>query len=182
MIAFQRRNLDSRQPQRTMQTSNVADKPIATDLETRRQALSDSQRRIKVGLLTGCKDRHYAFGLAMALAAKDVNVDVVGSDEIDSPELHVTPNLRFLNFVGDQRSKTSFAKKLSRTLVYYGKLSGYAGHTESEVLHILWNNKFEFFDRTLLMLYYRLCGKKVVFTAHNVNAGERDGQDSFLNR
>jgi glycosyltransferase involved in cell wall biosynthesis len=32
------------------------------------------------------------------------------------------------------------------------------------------------------MLYYKLLGKKIVFTAHNVNAGIRDATDSFLNR
>jgi glycosyltransferase involved in cell wall biosynthesis len=32
------------------------------------------------------------------------------------------------------------------------------------------------------MLYYRLLGKKIVFTAHNVNAGRRDLNDSWLNR
>ena len=29
---------------------------------------------------------------------------------------------------------------------------------------------------------YRLLGKRLVFTAHNVNAAVRDGNDSFLNR
>jgi glycosyltransferase involved in cell wall biosynthesis len=46
----------------------------------------------------------------------------------------------------------------------------------------LWNNKFLFFDRTLLTLYYRCLGKKIVFTAHNVNAGRRDANDSIWNR
>ena len=32
------------------------------------------------------------------------------------------------------------------------------------------------------MLYYKLLGKRVVFTAHNVNAGKRDSNDSWLNR
>jgi len=32
------------------------------------------------------------------------------------------------------------------------------------------------------MLYYRLLGKRIVLTAHNVNAGRRDSNDSFLNR
>jgi glycosyltransferase involved in cell wall biosynthesis len=49
-------------------------------------------------------------------------------------------------------------------------------------LHILWNNKIELFDRTLLMAYYRLCGKKIAFTAHNVNQARRDAKDSLLNR
>jgi len=34
----------------------------------------------------------------------------------------------------------------------------------------------------LLMLYYKLLGKRIVFTAHNVNAGKRDSNDSWLNR
>src|SRR5207245_6751110 len=51
-----------------------------------------------------------------------------------------------------------------------------------KVFHILWNNKFELFDRTLLMLYYKLLGKKIALTAHNVNAGRRDSNDSALNR
>jgi glycosyltransferase involved in cell wall biosynthesis len=46
----------------------------------------------------------------------------------------------------------------------------------------LWNNKFEWFDRTILMLYYRMLGRRIAFTAHNVNAAERDGRDGMLNR
>jgi D-inositol-3-phosphate glycosyltransferase len=42
---------------------------------------------------------------------------------------------------------------------------------EPKVFHIRWNNKLEFFHRTILMLYYKLLGKRIVFTAHNVNAG-----------
>lgn len=45
-----------------------------------------------------------------------------------------------------------------------------------------WNNKFQLFDRTLLMFYYRILGKKITLTVHNVNAGKRDLNDSFLNR
>ena len=32
------------------------------------------------------------------------------------------------------------------------------------------------------MLFYRLLGKRIVFTAHNVNAAKRDAHDSWLNR
>ena len=69
-----------------------------------------------------------------------------------------------------------------RVLNYYGTLIRYAAKAEPKVFHILWNNKFEFFDRTLLMIYYKLIGKRLVFTAHNVNAGKRDSNDSWLNR
>ena len=73
-------------------------------------------------------------------------------------------------------------KKVIRVLAYYGRLLAYAVTAEPKIFHILWNNKFEIFDRTVLMLYYRLLGKKIVFTAHNVNAGVRDAGDSWLNR
>jgi glycosyltransferase involved in cell wall biosynthesis len=71
---------------------------------------------------------------------------------------------------------------MARVLVYYFRLIFYAATARPKVFHILWNNKFEFFDRTMLMLYYKCLGKKIILTAHNVNIGERDGNDSFLNR
>ena len=137
---------------------------------------------LEVGLLTGGIDKPYAFGLAMALVSKGVRLDFIGSDEVDSPELHASPNLRFLNLRGDQREEASLSRKIARILTYYARLIRYASGAGPQVFHILWNNKFEAFDRTLLMLYYRLRGKKIVFTAHNVNAGKRDSNDSLLNR
>jgi len=135
----------------------------------------------EVALLTGGFDKPYVFGLAMALISKGVCLDVVGSDEIDSPEMHTTPKLNFLDLVGS-KAPASLASKVSRMLVYYARLIRYAAIAEPRVFHILWNNKFELFDRTLLMLYYKLLGKKIVLTAHNVNAGKRDSNDSLLNR
>ena len=137
---------------------------------------------IGIGLLTGCQDRPYAFELAMALASRGVHVDVIGSDDIDSPELHTTPNVRFFNFRGSQDTRLGFAIKLRKLLVYYARLMRYVTRPSPKVLHILWNNKFEAFDRTLLMLYYKALGKKIAFTAHNVNQARRDGKDSWWNR
>ena len=137
---------------------------------------------VKVALLTGCQDRHYAFGMATGLASKCARVDVIGSDEVDSPELHATANIRFLNLRGSVKDEKGFVKKLSNVAVYYLKLMSYAAGSDASVFHILWNNKFELFDRTLLMLYYRLCGKRITFTAHNVNQARRDQKDSLRNR
>jgi glycosyltransferase involved in cell wall biosynthesis len=144
--------------------------------------LPQSRNEIELGLLTGCQDRPYAFGLAMTLVAKGVGVDVIGGDEIDSPELHVTPNLRFLNFRGDQHAKVGIAKKLSNLALYYARLMRYAARSKPKLLHILWNNKIEWFDRTILMMYYKALGKRVALTAHNVNQARRDAKDSLLNR
>jgi D-inositol-3-phosphate glycosyltransferase len=134
-----------------------------------------------VALLTGGFDKPYVSGLAMSLAADKVCVDVVGGDDVDSPEMHATPNLKFLNLRGS-KAEASLPSKIWRVLVYYMRLLRYAAVAEPKIFHILWNNKFDVFDRTLLMLYYKALGKKIVFTAHNVNAGKRDSNDSLLNR
>jgi D-inositol-3-phosphate glycosyltransferase len=137
---------------------------------------------IEVGLLTGGCDKAYASGLAMALVSRGVCLDFIGSDELDSPELHRSPNLRFLNLRGNQRQAASLATKVRRVLIYYVRLIGYSYAAKPKIFHILWNNKFQIIDRTLLMLFYKLLGKKIAFTAHNVNAGKRDLNDSLLNR
>jgi D-inositol-3-phosphate glycosyltransferase len=135
-----------------------------------------------VAVLTGGADQPYAFGLATALISSGATLDVVGNDELDCSELRGKPNVKFLNLRGDQRPDASFARKALRVLRYYARLLGYTTTAKPDTFHILWNNKFEFFDRTVLMLYYRLLGKKLVLTVHNVNAGRRDSSDTLLNR
>jgi len=165
-----------------MQTISVAEQSSAREVEVRKQALPNSPLDIEIGVLTGCKDRPYVFGLAMALASKVVHADIFGGDETDIPELHNAATLRILNFRGSQKPDAGFREKLWKILVYYAALIRYVTDSSPKILHILWNNKFELFDRTILMLYYKTLGKKITFTAHNVNQGKRDAKDSWLNR
>jgi D-inositol-3-phosphate glycosyltransferase len=149
---------------------------------TRTRHAAESQLPIQVGLLTGGSDRPYALGLTSALIAQGIITDFIGSDELDAPELRSTPLVNFLNLRGDPTEQVSAKEKIIRLLAYYGRLVWYAAVSRPKIFHILWNNKFELIDRVVLMLYYRLLGKKIVFTAHNVNAAKRDGKDSFSNR
>jgi D-inositol-3-phosphate glycosyltransferase len=141
-------------------------------------------RRIQseIGLLTGGSDRPYVFGLTTALISKGPTLDLIGSDELEFPEFRNLPGLNFLNLRGSSRSDVSLRSKVLRILAYYLRLLHYAATATPEIFHILWNNKFETIDRTFLMLYYRLLGKKVVLTVHNVNSRKRDLSDGFLNR
>lgn len=135
-----------------------------------------------VALLTGGDDRTYALGLATALISRGTALDVIGSDDLDCPEFREKPGLTFLNLRIDQRRDASLMKKVFRILLFYAKLIRYAAGAKPKIFHILWNNRFQFFDRTLLTFYYKLLGKRIVLTAHNVNAGRRDGNDTRLNR
>jgi D-inositol-3-phosphate glycosyltransferase len=137
---------------------------------------------INIALLTGGGDKPYALGIAAALTSAGIQVDFIGSDDLSVPELQNNPRVKFYNLRGDQRREASFAAKIARVLIYYWRLIRYAAAAKPTIFHLLWNNKLEFLDRTLLMVYYKLLGKKIVFTAHNVNAGKRDLNDSWLNR
>jgi glycosyltransferase involved in cell wall biosynthesis len=135
-----------------------------------------------IALLTGGADKPYVLGLAEALTLAGVAIDVIGSDDLSVPELLANPRVGFLNLRGDQSSDAGLARKIKRILTYYWRLICYTATGQPKLFHILWNNKFELFDRTFLMLYYKLMGKRVVLTAHNVNRRKRDGTDSWLNR
>src|ERR1051326_6514823 len=130
---------------------------------------------VRVSLLTGGGDKPYALGLASALTAQGVSLAFIGSDDLDVPELRNDPRVCFLNLRGDQTEQASLGRKTFRIVKYYGRLIWYAATGRPRIFHILWNNKFELFDRTVLLLFYKALGTKLVFTAHNVNAGKRDG-------
>ena len=137
---------------------------------------------LSVALLTAGRDRPYAFGMATALMGQDLSLDIIGADDLDHPQWHGKPHVRFLNMRGDLSATASLSIKACRVLVYYVRLLFYAATTKATLFHILWNNKFEVFDRVPLMLYYKLLGKRTLLTVHNVNTRERDASDSWLNR
>jgi glycosyltransferase involved in cell wall biosynthesis len=152
--------------------------PVDAQLSTLNSQLSTP----RIALLTGGDDKPYVLGFAEALTSAGVSTDLIGSNDLDVPELRGNRQVNFLNLRGDQRPEASLPAKVLRVLGYYSKLISYSATAKPKLFHILWNNKFEFFDRTLLMFYYKLLGRRVVLTAHNVNMRKRDGTDSWLNR
>jgi D-inositol-3-phosphate glycosyltransferase len=141
-----------------------------------------NSQEMHVALLTGGWDKPYALGMGCALSEQGIALDFIGSDEVDGPQLRQRPRLRFLNLRGDQSPNATRWRKVQRIGRYYWRLLAYAFVAKPKIFHILWNNKFELFDRTFLMAFYRLLGKKILFTAHNVNTAKRDSADSFVNR
>ncbi len=137
---------------------------------------------MRVAVLTAGKDPHYALGLLQALVDKGVAVDFVANDEMAASPVVRHKLVHYLNLRGDQSSGASFSKKALRLPRYYLKLIRYAIRTQAPLFHILWFNKFEWFDNTLLIALYRLLGKKLVYTAHNVDTKARDGRSGPLNR
>jgi glycosyltransferase involved in cell wall biosynthesis len=167
-------------------TTKMSDAPTKRGAVCSRQgpggAASTAVHEISVAVLTGGSDKPYVFGLTNALLSQGAVLDLIGSDELDVPELRGRPCMNFMNLRGNQSPNAGFSRKALRVLRYYARLLRYAATARPEIFHVLWNNKFEAFDRTLLMLFYKWTGKKIVLTVHNVNAGKRDGRDTRLNR
>ncbi|MEZ5329495.1 MAG: glycosyltransferase family 4 protein [Verrucomicrobiales bacterium] len=134
-----------------------------------------------VAILTAGRDKPYALGLADALIEQGIAFEFLGSTAVDSPHLHQHPLVTFRMF-RDQTEGVGKLAKVLRVLHLYRRLITYAFTAKPKVFHILWNNQIEWFDSTVLMALYRLCGRSIVFTAHNVNKGKRDGTDSWWNR
>jgi D-inositol-3-phosphate glycosyltransferase len=153
-----------------------------TPANAQRSTLNTQPLPPHIALLTGGGDKPYALGMAAALTSGGTHVDFVGSDDLKVADIVNNSRVNFLNLRGDQRQNAGAMEKVLRVLKYYVSLVVYAASSKPKLFHILWNNKLELVDRTLLMWFYKLLGKKLVLTVHNVNAGERDSVDSWLNR
>src|SRR5215471_36989 len=135
----------------------------------------------EVALLTGGQDASYTLGLATTLSQRGLRVHVVGSDRVDNVDFHKSDRITFLD-CGGLRPNAGFLAKLFHLIAYYARLIAYVTFGSPKIVHILWNSKAEYFDRTLLMLYFKWLGKEIVLTAHNVNKAKRDSCDSAVNR
>ena len=59
-------------------SQNPSEKRLCSSRDRKQHARSDAE----ISLLTGGSDKPYAFGLAMALVSKGLNIDVLGSEEV----------------------------------------------------------------------------------------------------
>ena len=72
--------------------------------------------------------------------------------------------------------------KVLRVSRVYSRLAAYAARTDSRLFHLQWPYKFVFLDRTVMNLYYKALGKRLVFTAHNIDVDARDGTSTWSRR
>ena len=78
---------------------------------------------MKISLLTGGDDPHYAFPLTSALVECGLTVDFIGSSQMrKSAETLEHQDVFFRDLRGSQEPGASFVEKISRTLKYYYRL------------------------------------------------------------
>jgi D-inositol-3-phosphate glycosyltransferase len=135
---------------------------------------------MKISILNAGQQTDYLYGIVSGLSEiPSLEIEVVDSDSsvgvIDS-----FPRTTLYNFRGDNLSTQTIFTKAWRISKYYIRLLLYTARTQSEIFHIQWENSISLFDRTVLILYYKLFGKKMVYTAHNIYKDARDGRATFL--
>jgi len=130
---------------------------------------------MKVALLTGGKDTHYVLGLLPELTARGIQVALVGDDELADAEDVRSGRVEFRNLVGSLDPDDGPVAKAWRVLSYYARLLAFAARTDARLFHILWFRKFPVLERLVLTAYFKLLGKRLTFTAHNVDDQVRDG-------
>lgn len=137
---------------------------------------------MKITIIYSGVENSYLVGLVSGLSnLSHLKIDVIDSDNSIGKFDDLT-NVNFLNYRGSLEPGVGSLAKVNRILKYYLRLIIYAYKTDSKLLHIQWMNKFIYFDRTILNLYYKILGKKLIFTAHNINAKKRNNRDNILNR
>ena len=137
---------------------------------------------MRITLLNSADFKSYSLSMLHALVASGIHVDLIGNNDLSTAEISADEKVNYLNLRGDQSHAASIPKKVVRVLKFYFRLIAYAARTDSPLFHIQSHNKFKVFDRTLLNIYYKLLGKKLVLTAHNIDATQRDGGSSTVNR
>jgi D-inositol-3-phosphate glycosyltransferase len=129
---------------------------------------------MRISILNAGQQTDYLYGLVSGLAEIPMlEIEVIDSDSSVGmfEDFH---HVSLFNLRGDNISPQSMFTKMWRIGRYYIRLLYYTASTRSDIFHIQWENSFALFDRTLLILYYKLLWKKLVFTAHNVYREARD--------
>ena len=137
---------------------------------------------MRIAILNAGGQTDYLYGLVTGLSKiSAIELDIVDSDKSIGLYDHFS-NVNFFNLRGDQDFSSSLTDKVTRIVKYYYRLIRFAAKTNAQIFHVQWENKFKLIDRVFLACFYKLLGKKLIFTAHNIDIQARDGKSSLLNR
>ena len=144
-------------------------------------AKTEAPCKMKITLTTGGAP-HYEQGLVSGLVKQQLDIEVIGGDELEAAPIMRHPRVRYKNLHRRHDPAAPLWLKVLRVVRVYSRLVAYAARTDSRLFHLQWPYKFVFLDRTVMNLYYKALGKKLVFTAHNIDGDARDGTSSPMKR
>jgi glycosyltransferase involved in cell wall biosynthesis len=119
----------------------------------------------KVTFIPNGFQKDYTINFVNAIADNGVKVDFLGSDDYPLYKFHKKVN--FLNLRGSHNHNVSALAKIVRVLKYYIRLAVYTLRTKNKIFHVGWL-RFNFFDGVVINTFFKLTGKKIIYTAHNI--------------
>ncbi|MBN1597542.1 MAG: glycosyltransferase family 4 protein [Bacteroidales bacterium] len=127
---------------------------------------------MKVCIIANDFQEEYTVNLINSMIDYGIDVDFIGSGIY--PLQKINKKVNFLNLRGDcnPSDNTIILKKAVRMLRYYLRLIIYISKTKTKLIHIQWY-RFAFTEGILISLYMKMCGKKLVYTVHNVLPHDR---------
>ena len=131
---------------------------------------------MRICLLAG-DNPHYVHSLVQALARAGLKIDLIGDDRHDN--LEFSPNVALLNFRGSRDPRACISAKLWRLLRFYARCLAYMWKSDTDVVHIQ-GFRFYFLEGVILVSLYRMFGKTIVYTAHNIQPKGRNSAFTYL--
>ena len=113
----------------------------------------------------------YVFSLTQSLARLGVRIELLGGDDYDNPKY--ASQVTFVNIRGSRDARAAWHDKVTRVLRYYVRLVRHIWRTEAKTVHIQ-AFRFPWIEGLLLVFLMKRAGKRVVYTAHNVQPKGRD--------
>lgn len=136
----------------------------------------------KVTIIHSGGEPDYLSGLVKALARNNhYQFDIIDSDQTEMLFKNLK-NVRHYNYKGIIGKSLNVTDLLLKGIKYYFKLLSYTLRTDSKIYHIQWLSRNEKFERIIIIPLIVLLGKKIIYTAHNINRNQRDNNDSYFNR
>ncbi len=121
---------------------------------------------------------HYVHSVVQELANTGLKIELLGS-RIYEPYPY-PPEVQFTNVRQSLGSNRSIISKIRSMLGFYLRSSYLIYQSKCKILHIQ-RFRFNFFEGLILVFLYRLMGKTVVYTAHNVQPkGKLTGYKQFI--
>lgn len=113
----------------------------------------------------------YITNLLNNLINKVEKIDLIGSSIHADRKL--SSKINFYNFRGRHFDKETIFQKYLRITKYFYKLVRYLNKSEAKIIHFQWI-RFHIIEGIILMIYIKLIGKIVIYTAHDILPRSRD--------
>ncbi len=137
---------------------------------------------MKISILNGTGQVDYLYGLVSGLACNPSNQIDVLDIELKQDLFGQFQNVNYYPVYKIQSKSDPFLCRLKNLIRYYFHQFGYVISHKKRIVHFQWLDRSKIVDRIFLPLVTLMRGHKIVLTVHNINAGKRDNNDTWLNR